>query len=249
MNVSLHVGITHLSFPRTLTPSLVPIFASYFSLFHWRYIFWLETSSKATDSWFVYQNIDLFSLYTFMLTSLCLIPPFFGAPLTDRCFLDTNLPVEAVVGSKMDKRELGQYASGDCCAELAVLAFMLGIYISLVPFQNDYFQLTKFYMMWKLYLGGPSVSFVSLSFWKKNRCPFSSLCAPWTQKNVLFSMCIWKMLVAVKGLLSSEEWHLPKCGKLTPLFIIHYRRSFRRSAHHRTMGVPMDFRENPVHER
>lgn len=193
MNVSLHVGITHLSFPCTLTPSLVPIFASYFSLFHWRYIFWLETSSKATDSWFVYQNIDLFSLYTFMLTSLCLIPPFFGAPLTDRCFLDTNLPVEAVVGSKMDKRELGQYASGDCCAELAVLAFMLGIYISLVPFQNDYFQLTKFYMMWKLYLclDGPSVSFVSLSFWKKTGVHFQVSVLHGLRKTY-FSQCAYE---------------------------------------------------------
>lgn len=43
-----------------------------FLLSHCRLIFWLETYSIATYRWFVYQNIDLFSLYMSMLTSTLL---------------------------------------------------------------------------------------------------------------------------------------------------------------------------------
>lgn len=43
-----------------------------FLLSHCRLIFWLETCSIATYRWFVYQNIDLFSLYMSMLASILL---------------------------------------------------------------------------------------------------------------------------------------------------------------------------------
>lgn len=44
-----------------------------FLLSHCRLIFSLETYSIATYRWFVYQNIDLFSLYMSMLTSILLV--------------------------------------------------------------------------------------------------------------------------------------------------------------------------------
>lgn len=87
----------------------------------------------------VYQNIDLFSLYTSMLTLLLVhflsVLPFClkGFLLI---FIWTLTSSEAVVDSKRDKRETGQYASGEYCAALAVLIFTLGdILVRLVPFK------------------------------------------------------------------------------------------------------------------
>lgn len=72
------------------------------------------------DSWFVYQNIDLLSLYTSTLALLLVhffsFSPLPKAPLTGHPFLVNDLPVIMVIGGKRDKRETGQYSSGNSCA-------------------------------------------------------------------------------------------------------------------------------------
>lgn len=119
-----------LLFPRILTPFLVAKFAihicivffflsSILGLFF--FFFWSETSSKAMDSWFVYQNIDLFALYTSALALL--LVRFFSFSPSPKASPDGpsfswhQLASGAeVVGSKRDKREMGQYSSGNSCA-------------------------------------------------------------------------------------------------------------------------------------
>lgn len=82
-----------------------------------------ESSSQATDSWFVYQNIDLFSLYTCTLALLlvrvfslffCFFPPLLPkAPLTGHPYLDIDLPVKPSAAARGTRERWGQYSSGD----------------------------------------------------------------------------------------------------------------------------------------
>lgn len=99
---------------RALPEYSLPIFFQDFDSISWRQIFYwpfhliffflssildlfcTETSSEVMDSWFLYQNIDLFSLYTSALALL--LVHFFSlsplAPLMGHPYLDIDLPVK-----------------------------------------------------------------------------------------------------------------------------------------------------------
>lgn len=123
---------SHIPYQNIHTPSFLQVFDSiswcqmYLS-FAFLFIFlfspcWTffcsETSSAATDSRFVYQNIDFFffSLYTSTLGPFLLVAPCSPQGSPDGPSLSWHwLASEAVVGSKRDKRETGQYSTWDSC--------------------------------------------------------------------------------------------------------------------------------------
>lgn len=72
------------------------------------------------DSWFVYQNIDLFSLYTFTLALLLVhffsFSPSPRAPLTGRPFLVIDLPVKQSLAARGTRGRQGSICLGISCA-------------------------------------------------------------------------------------------------------------------------------------
>lgn len=99
-----------------MMPNFLLTFASdifFFFLFFLDLPFSSETFSEAMYSWFVYQNIDLFSLY--ISTLALLVVRFFSfSPLPESSpdgpsLSQHRLARQAVVGSNRDKRGKGQY--------------------------------------------------------------------------------------------------------------------------------------------
>lgn len=108
-------------FSKTLTPFRDAKFSfniciRFFFLFFHYAPFPTETSSKAMDSWFVYQNIDLFSLYTSTLALLLVhffsFSPLPRAPLMGHPYLDINLPAKRSLAARGTRERWGSIHLG-----------------------------------------------------------------------------------------------------------------------------------------
>lgn len=136
-----------------MMPNILFTFASFFFLFFKTPSCYSEPfacsenfllHSHGECSGFVYQNIDLFSLYTSTFCSASwsvssrLHPG--GLPLTGHLFLDVDLPMKQSLAASGTRERWGsRYLEESSCALLAVLAFCVtgqGNTHLIGPFQN-----------------------------------------------------------------------------------------------------------------
>lgn len=203
---------------------------------HCRLIFWLETCSVATYRWFVYQNIDLFSLYMSMLTSILL-----GLLERTIIILTPTCPWSSC------RRQEGQERAGAVCVwGLLCLIGSVDLHvgsaaISLVPLRLIICSLQKVLCGVIILVVGLSlflIHCVSAIFGKKKRKAISS---PVT--TACFSVQVWEeTLVAVKTTYYPFFFRKNTFPKMLPDFLI-YITSHSSSAFHKTKNVQVDFRK------